>query len=317
MTRDNLLIDVHNPLLPYTSPDGVQGDALSGQVYQDAYCCLVTNPQRQLFVPIIQWINQMSVTGNDQFSLKPYMLTPAIFTESFRCTIQAWWYHGFLPKPKTSSAQNQTFKLGHNIRNYHAQLQVVLSSFRTSSSRLQNVQIPLGLTGSMNVNIITCILFVIHDMLEGIFVIHDMQEGDALCGCYGPHTPQIQCHYRSCNVSYTQLDSPFFTCCYLLATPMAMIAAGKNKAIRTRWLQHVAHNAFQDVLLADPVQGIFGATPVKTVHAFCKGLIEHVTFLVLDNIPVSCKAALDTLVVQFHCSATQANLLHQISGYWV
>ena len=116
MTRDNLLIDVHNPLLPYTSPDGVQGDALSGQVYQDAYCCLVTNPQRQLFVPIIQWINQMSVTGNDQFSLKPYMLTPAIFTESFRCTIQAWWYHGFLPKPKTSSAQNQTFKLGDNIQ---------------------------------------------------------------------------------------------------------------------------------------------------------------------------------------------------------
>ncbi len=137
MTQDNLLIDVHNPMLPYKSPDGVRGDALSGQVYQDAYRCLVTNPQRQLFVPIIQWIDRTSFTGNDRFSLKPYMFTPAIFTKSFRRTIQAWGYHGFLPKPKTSSAQNQTFKLGDNIRNYHAQLQVVLSSFRTSSSRLQ------------------------------------------------------------------------------------------------------------------------------------------------------------------------------------
>jgi hypothetical protein len=124
-------------MLPYKSPDGVRGDALSGQVYQDAYRCLVTNPQRQLFVPIIQWIDRTSFTGNDRFSLKPYMFTPAIFTKSFRRTIQAWGYHGFLPKPKTSSAQNQTFKLGDNIRNYHAQLQVVLSSFRTSSSRLQ------------------------------------------------------------------------------------------------------------------------------------------------------------------------------------
>jgi hypothetical protein len=53
MTQDNLPIDVHNPLLPYTSLDGVQGDALSGQVYQDAYRRLVTNPQRQMFVPII------------------------------------------------------------------------------------------------------------------------------------------------------------------------------------------------------------------------------------------------------------------------
>ncbi len=44
MTQDNLLIDVHNPLLPYKSPDGVRGKALSGQVYQDVYRRLVTNP---------------------------------------------------------------------------------------------------------------------------------------------------------------------------------------------------------------------------------------------------------------------------------
>ena len=33
MTSTNLLIDPKNPLLPYTSPDGVLGDALSGRVY--------------------------------------------------------------------------------------------------------------------------------------------------------------------------------------------------------------------------------------------------------------------------------------------
>ena len=290
MTQDNLLIDVHNPLLPYSSPDGVRGEAVSGQVYQDAYRCLVTDPQRQLFVPIIQWIDRTSVTGNDRFSLKPYMFTPAIFSESFRRTIQAWGYHGFLPKPKTSSAQNQTSKLGDNIRNYHAQLQMVLSSFQTSALRLRNIRLPLGPTGSLDVDIVTCILFV----------IQDMQEGDALCGRYGPHTPQIQRHCRSCNINYTQLDSPYRTCRYLLADPMAMIAASDDKDIRARWSQHAVQNAFQNVVLADHVRGIFGATPVETMHAFRKGLIEHVTFLVLDNVPASRKAALDTLAVQFH-----------------
>ena len=158
----------------------------------------------------------------------------------------------------------------------------------------------------MNVDIVACILFV----------KQDMQEGDALCGHYGPHTPQIQRHCRSCNFSYTQLDSSIFTCCYLLATLMAMIVASESKAIHTWWCEHEVHNALQDVMLADPVRGILWATPVKTIHAFCKGLIEHVTFLVLDNVPASCKAVLDTHAVQFHQQHRQTYALHQISGYW-
>jgi hypothetical protein len=74
-----LLIDPVNPLLPYASPQGELGDAISGQVYRDAYKRMITNPERQFFVPIIQWIDRTSVTGNDRFSLKPYMFTPAIF----------------------------------------------------------------------------------------------------------------------------------------------------------------------------------------------------------------------------------------------
>ena len=116
MNADNLLIDPMHPLVPYTSPNGHVGEAISGSVYRDAYQRLITNPDRQLFVPIIQWIDRTSVTGNDRFSLKPYMFTPAIFKVEFCNTIEAWGYHGFLPKPNTSSAQNQTQTQGNNIR---------------------------------------------------------------------------------------------------------------------------------------------------------------------------------------------------------
>ena len=47
-------------------------------------------------------------------------------------------------------------------------------------------------------------------------------------------------------------------------------------------------------------KNFFGVTPVETIHAFYKDLIEHVTFLELDNITASRKAALNTLAVQFH-----------------
>jgi hypothetical protein len=72
MTKENLLIDLQNdPLARYKSPGNLRGEALSGQVYQDAYKRLITDPKRQLFVPIIQWVDRTHVTGDGWFSLKP------------------------------------------------------------------------------------------------------------------------------------------------------------------------------------------------------------------------------------------------------
>ncbi len=140
MTSENLLIDLHNPLQPYQSPNGILGDAISGSVYCDAYHRMITDPIQQLFVPIIQWIDRTHVTGNARFLLKPYMFAPAIFKEGFRRKIQAWGYHGFLPKIKLSSAQNQTsMKQGDNICNYHAQLHAVLISCTAARPHLTNV----------------------------------------------------------------------------------------------------------------------------------------------------------------------------------
>ena len=296
MTQSNLVIDMENPLARYESIDNVLGEALTGQVYRDAYDRLITDPSKQLFVPIIQWIDRTSVTGNDRFSLKPYMFTPAIFTESTRRTIQAWGYHGFLPKHKVSSAQNQVQRQGDNIRNYHAQLQAVLSTFTAAEPRLRSVQLPIGPTGSMTVDVITCILLV----------IQDMQEGDMLCGRFGPHTPGIRRQCRSCDVSYPNLDDPYIQCQLLEADPMAQIALGDDVDARTQWSQHRVDNAFSHVPFADPVRGIFGATPVETMHAFRKGMIEMVTFLVLDHVPVSKKAALDRLAIRFHKTHRQS-----------
>ena len=290
MTAEKLSIDPLNPLMPYFDREGRLGDALSGSVYRDAYADLITNPNNQLFVPIIQWIDRTTVTGNDRYSLKPYMFTPAIFKEKFRRTIQAWGYHGFLPRSKASSAQNKGKNQGDNVRNYHQQLYKVLESFTTAGPRLCNVTLPIGPKGFICVDIVTCILFV----------IQDMQEGDMLCGRFGPHTPQIQRHCRACTVNYKELDNPDAVCEFVLATDMAQIANDADDNVRRLWSQHFLNNAFDFVPLADPIRGIFGATPVETMHALRKGIIEMVTFSVLDNVPASKKAQLDTLAVRFH-----------------
>ncbi len=57
MTPENLAIDFNDPLLRYESPGNVLGEAMSGSVYCTAYERFITNPARQLFVPIIQWMD--------------------------------------------------------------------------------------------------------------------------------------------------------------------------------------------------------------------------------------------------------------------
>jgi hypothetical protein len=298
MVQENLVIDINCPLKPYANPSQVLGEALSGSVYADAYARYITQPNRQLFVPIIQWIDRTHVTGNARFTLKPYMFTPAIFTESFRRTIKAWAYHGFLPKVKASSAQNQGQRQGDPIRNYHLQLRHVLASFASANERLCNITLPLGPTKSISVDIVTCLLFV----------IQDMQEGDMLCGRYGNHASGIQRHSRACDANYENLDNHLVQCSYLTADFLNEVAsASTDDKTRKRWSQHRLDNAFNYVPLADPIRGIFGATPMETMHCFRKGMIEVATFLVLKNIPASQQAALDRLAIHFHKTHRQTH----------
>jgi hypothetical protein len=86
---------------------------------------------------------------------------------------------------------------------------------------------------------------------------------------------------------------------------MAAIASTDDLSIRQQWSQHYLNNAFDYVPLADPVRGIFGATQIEAMHTFCKGLVETVTYLVLDNVPASKLAVFETLDVRFHTSYCQ------------
>ena len=127
-----------------------------------------------------------------------------------------------------------------------------------------------------------------------------------MCGRFGTHTSKVQRQCWACNVNFDDLDKLTDPCCYVYAGPMAQITSCPNDKLRQRWSQHALDNAYNHVPLADPTHGIFGATPVETMPAFCKNMIEVVTFLVLENVPKRHKAALNRLAVRFHKSHCQS-----------
>ncbi len=104
-------------------------------------------------------------------------------------------------------------------------------------------------------------------------------------------------------MNYDDLENCDVHCKYLVASDMDVIARSEDDETKKQWSQHTLDNAFAHIEFADPERGIFGATPVETMHAFRKGgVIAKVTKLVLESLPASKKAAFDDLVIAFHNS---------------
>ncbi|KAI2507626.1 hypothetical protein MHU86_6813 [Fragilaria crotonensis] len=96
------------------------------------------------------------------------------------------------------------------------------------------------------------------------------------------------------------MDNPEVQCSMLSAQDISSIARDLNVATRKQWSQHRLNNVFDSIPMADPIRGRYGATPVEIMHAFRKGMIKMVTFLILENVPPSKLAALDALAIRFH-----------------
>ena len=107
----------------------------------------------------------------------------------------------------------------------------------------------------------------------------------------------------SCSLfkTYKGLDNPEVSCVKVNAADMAAIAWSDQQTL-TEWSQHQLDNVFNEIEFADPERGIFGATPIETLHCIQKGTIEYVSMYVVDNISPKRMANFDALAFRFHKS---------------
>ena len=85
MTKENLLLDTKDPLAMFEPEDGHLGEALSGSIYRQLYKELVTNPTRQLLVPLRAYTDGTNIDTMSHFSVEPLIFVPLIFCHHRRC----------------------------------------------------------------------------------------------------------------------------------------------------------------------------------------------------------------------------------------
>jgi len=90
MSVNNLVLDPNNPLSMYEPHDSRLGEALSGSVYQDMYCQLVSNPSKQLLCPLICYTDGTQIDSLSQFGVEPFLFMPAVLSHAACCKADAW-----------------------------------------------------------------------------------------------------------------------------------------------------------------------------------------------------------------------------------
>jgi hypothetical protein len=151
-------------------------------------------------------------------------------------------------------------------RNYHAQLQAMLKSLQCvqtgADSRLQNVEIYL-FGKCVQVDLLCPILLI----------AVDTPAADKLCAHYSSYSEGVQHVTCSCNVSFSDLDGPNFSCHPVTWNAMHQIATSGSKEECAAVSQHQCHNAFANIEIGDTVYKVFGAVPTDPMHSVRKGVM--------------------------------------------
>jgi hypothetical protein len=166
------------------------------------YNTLITDPKRQLLVPIILCFDKSHVTnGSNRFGLEPGSFLLSLFTEQTRRRTDAWRMLGFVHQVLKSSAENAALQADTNVNNYHHQLCVLLHVIAQVQAgldeRLQNV------TLTIDGNTFQCDLVV-----PIMCVITDTLAANIVCGHYNSASAELSRLHRACDCSHKQLDDP-------------------------------------------------------------------------------------------------------------
>lgn len=302
MQWNNLAINPDAPLTKYTPPDGYLGEPNTAKWYSDTYDKMITNPRKQLFCPIIGYVDKTHIDSKSRFQLEPFTFTTSLFTEKTRRKAAAWRLFGYVNtgQGKQSSAQSRRQEKGVPCRNYHKQLDVLLKGLidvqTNQDLRLQNATIRLGRD-------LVCVELVCPMM----FIITDGQAADMLVGRYASHTRGVSRHCRACTVGFEDLDRvPDLNnqqeppCCERIKySRIHMLTKLGNDDAMQLYSQYKVDLAFNRVSFGGDSQGICGATPTEIMHALNQGLMQYVAQIFLSQLSDSYQNELDKLAGKF------------------
>ena len=310
---DNLLVNPVNPFHPYVNKTGTLDEIMDGCWYEDTMTEMLNagmDVDKEFLLPLVLYLDKTGVDNNQRYGLEPVLVTFAFIRRHIRRTNRANRILGFVPDLELKSSavkkvqQQRAGSKSAAAANYHACLDVIVRQIAEAEERGVYTYLRLGDKVKM-----------VRLRFKVALVIGDGKSGDTLCLRVGSHKSANRLS-RACNVPQTLSDDPFHECQFLTQTrvhALVMVARAthipfgtsrkkfkdEKKAAQDELIKlssHTVVNAFDGIDFGANPAGIFGATPVDTMHCFLLGIIKYIMKLALDNLTPTKKEALDLSV---------------------
>ena len=242
---------------------------------------------KHILVPIILFIDKTHCSSNGTLNAEPVMATIGNIPLELRKNHKSWFNLGFLPQKILTPAERDEIKnKGGGTRSlltniYHEALSTLLEEFVSLQQQdyANNMGTPVFIHGVGNVNA----------HFELSLVIGDMVGHDQLCCHYQCYSKEIHRPMRMCYCSYDDLDNPLIRCDKIIAEKVdkivsdciEVICADDGRIQKARDLakehsQELYLSAFHKCKFGGDIEGIYGATPVETLHALLLGVVQYV-----------------------------------------
>lgn len=291
LDNDYLFFD-NNPFKP--PPENIQilGDVNTGLAYRETYRQIITNPRKQVLVPIILYIDG-AVTGQyGKLEVTSLDMTLGIFKLKCRDKRHAWRSLGFVPNLKESKSSGKRMYVESNhiasqketqhvqtalldepddaaekIQDKHAIFEVLLDSVKSLIEHGMTWDLRYGGTTFPN----TQLVFYIS------FVKADNKEADLLCGRYNSRGEGVKCICRYCKCPTADAANPEANYPFKTEQMIASMVEANNLQGLKLMSQKPVNNAFHGLRFGQHNDhGIHTAVPLELLHSVLLGIMMYV-----------------------------------------
>ena len=265
-------------------------------------------------------------TGTDAYqrtTVEPLVFTLTLFTNEIRNQDKSWRVLALLPS-SLSHKQRKKHSFGASVRNYHIALKQALAEFIELQRNPPIVRLRLG----DEYQYVRARLFWVNTIADGLANesltgrIQNRNNSPRLSrGCHCPQhlsdDATLSCNYlRQSAIERLSVAAlgPLQDNCqqwidYLESIPniKERRAAESSLKYRKKIAQAILNNVFGQHVVdlvwfhvdqGPNPRGCFGSTPVDPMHAVEEGIIPNIMSVLLDPLPESAKAQLDTLALK-------------------
>ena len=289
-----------DPLAP--PPDNFEfiGDVITGTSYRKTYQKLITEPGRQLLVPLIGYIDG-AVTGQfDKLEVTAFKFTFGIFNRKARDLLWIWKTLGVVPNYSKEASRAKKMMQesqhiagtglylsdgegeddnaedsAHNAQDFHSLMAAILESYGKLEKK--SLLWDLNYKGKLYRNVE--LVFYI------AFIKCDTSEADKLCGQFRSRTKKISMLCRYCCMPQEHTDNKLARYPYKTVPQLQELQRAHDVEALKKLSQQPIENAFHSLRFGlQNNRGIHGACPLEMLHALLLGMFMRLRECFFDQI---------------------------------